>query len=427
MVIFGEKTEHIIQANSQQAIKETNARSLFRIISENENISRTSLVKASGLSPATVSVIINEMIRNGFIRQTGEEKSATAGRRPIKLDIDPDAMQFPAFSFRANGLLCVIYDFKLHRMEELYQPYSREFPEGRGPVRLRKAVSAESVYALFRSILDRSVVFDPERTEAFIISYPGNYLEDRKQFRSSLFGWIAPDGFIRKLRKDHPGIPVLAGDETLFMASCGRAHTRNAEGNALYIFTGNGVGSAIVVDNKFYRGLMTEAGEIGHVSVDLNGVQCACGNKGCLECYMRTDAVISAVLDKIHAGRDSLVLRQADYNERSVDLAMIGESYAAGDTVVSEVMLELADKLIVAIANLFCGIGAMDVYIGGDIRQLGDPFLDLIRQRSKEIGYRHVLDATSFQWVDIPAYAECEGGVIEYIYEYLRLTGRQDA
>lgn len=421
MVLNGGIESRKVPVNSQQEIKETNARKLFSLITENGNISRSQLVEKSGLSPATVSVLTDDMIKNGFIRQTGAGESSTAGRKPINLDIVADKLMIPAFSFKANGILCVIYNLKLQPVEELYQPYGKEFPQEKGFLYNRRFVSAKVVADIFINILSRSKCFDKEKADAITVSFPGNYLKKDKRLHSSLFGWQVSDEFINILEEKY-GIPVFVGDETLFQASCDRANIGRHEENALYIYTGHGVGSAIALGGEFYYGKKTAAGEIGHVTVDIHGKQCSCGSRGCLECYARTEAILNSVLEQIHAGRNSSVLKFADYDERRIHMDTLGKALADGDEVVTEVIQDVIEKIVFATSGMLCALGSMNVYIGGDVMELGPKFMEMLRKTAKTIGYRYVLDATEFDWAETSRNSECKGGVIEYLSSYLTLT-----
>ena len=64
--------------------------------------------------------------------------------------------------------------------------------------------------------------------------------------------------------------------------------------NMALIVVGTGVGAAIIVDGKLYRGPTNSAGEIGHVTVDLHGPICTCGSNGCVESYSGGPAIMRA-------------------------------------------------------------------------------------------------------------------------------------
>lgn len=60
---------------------------------------------------------------------------------------------------------------------------------------------------------------------------------------------------------------------------------RKAYSNMLCVTLGTGIGCGIIQNGKVYSGMLHTAGEIGHVSIDMNGRLCACGRRGCLEAY----------------------------------------------------------------------------------------------------------------------------------------------
>ena len=55
--------------------------------------------------------------------------------------------------------------------------------------------------------------------------------------------------------------------------------------NFFWMTISNGIGGAIYINNKLYKGAFSNAGEIGHINIVKNGIECGCGNKGCIEMY----------------------------------------------------------------------------------------------------------------------------------------------
>jgi glucokinase len=60
------------------------------------------------------------------------------------------------------------------------------------------------------------------------------------------------------------------------------------------MIVGTGIGAAVILDGKLYRGRTNAAGEVGHISVDLNGPICSCGSNGCVETYAGGPAIMRA-------------------------------------------------------------------------------------------------------------------------------------
>ena len=63
--------------------------------------------------------------------------------------------------------------------------------------------------------------------------------------------------------------------------------------NIIYVSVGTGIGIGIVINNDLYRGVNGFAGEMGHVTIDFNGLKCSCGNRGCWELYASEKALLA--------------------------------------------------------------------------------------------------------------------------------------
>ena len=77
-----------MQPTNQQLIKATNMKNLFLLIQKNKALSRTALAKATHLSKATVSALIDELIAKGYVLDCGAGTSATTGRKPNTLTVN---------------------------------------------------------------------------------------------------------------------------------------------------------------------------------------------------------------------------------------------------------------------------------------------------------------------------------------------------
>ena len=97
---------------------------------------------------------------------------------------------------------------------------------------------------------------------------------------------------IKQILYDKFNIPVYVGND-VEIAAIGEQKFGAGKGcnDFVCVFVGTGVGSSIVKNGKIIYGATGTAGEIGHIIVDLNGRQCACGAHGCLEAYASRSAI----------------------------------------------------------------------------------------------------------------------------------------
>ncbi len=75
---------------------------------------------------------------------------------------------------------------------------------------------------------------------------------------------------------------------------------------------GTGVGGGLVLGGRIWHGMTGMAGEFGHITVEPEGVQCNCGNRGCLEQYASATAVVRMARESIAGGTSSLLGRAAN-------------------------------------------------------------------------------------------------------------------
>ena len=114
---------------------------------------------------------------------------------------------------------------------------------------------------------------------------------------------------IKEHLTSHFNIPVRLGND-VEIAAMGEMMFGSAKGcdDFVCIFVGTGVGSSIVKGGKIIHGATGTAGEIGHMIVDLNGRQCACGAHGCLEAYASRSAIDKRIEGALRKGRHSVIL-----------------------------------------------------------------------------------------------------------------------
>ncbi|MFQ4149289.1 ROK family protein [Arthrobacter sp. LAPM80] len=146
--------------------------------------------------------------------------------------------------------------------------------------------------------------------------------------------------------------------------------------NMLYLSFSSGVGMALFTEGQLYRGSIGAAGEIGHMSTDINGAPCPCGNRGCLVQRTGTAHVLSLLRPALGATADwSDVLRETSKGN-PVCLTILAEVGA------------LAGRFLAGIANL---LDPELVVIGGELAQTGEPFMGPLAMALKS----HTLPLTS--------------------------------
>ena len=179
---------------------------------------------------------------------------------------------------------------------------------------------------------------------------------------------------IREHLTSHFNLPVYLGND-VEIAAMGEMKFGAAKGcdDFVCVFVGTGVGSSIVKDGKIIHGATGTAGEIGHMIVDLNGRQCACGAHGCLEAYASRSAIEKRIEGALRKGRHSAIL---DYMEtgKSISSSMIQKSIERDDELVIQCVNEAAEYLSGGLASIINFINPKLIILGGGLIEAVDYF-----------------------------------------------------
>lgn len=150
----------------------------------------------------------------------------------------------------------------------------------------------------------------------------------------------------------------------------------------LCLTLGTGVGGALVLDGRLYRGVDGAAGEFGHMSLDRHGPPCACGSTGCLERFVGTAGILERALDWL--GRDGRPSRLRAVPPAELTPLAIGQAASQGDAVATEVLEETGRWLGTGLANLANALNPERIVIGGGVAQAGEAILGPARRTLRE-------------------------------------------
>ena len=111
----------------------------------------------------------------------------------------------------------------------------------------------------------------------------------------------------------------------------------------IYVSVETGIGAGIIIDNQIYGGAFGNAGEFGHTTVEPNGAQCKCGNKGCLGVMAAEPALLSRAMHLLAMGANTAMRSLLDGNISQVSLDIIVQAAEKGDPVALSVVNDCMD------------------------------------------------------------------------------------
>jgi predicted NBD/HSP70 family sugar kinase len=155
-------------------------------------------------------------------------------------------------------------------------------------------------------------------------------------------------------------------------------------GDFLYVYLGAGIGGAVFIDHHLYRGRSGNAGAIGHVLIQRDGLPCACGNSGCLETLCSQYAIIEKARRLPERARADLAL---SFRPRSIaeDHRKILQAAVTGHEKASAIVTESARQLGEAVASLINVLDVGTVILGGHaVADAGDIYLGAVRDAVRD-------------------------------------------
>ncbi|MGO9313701.1 MAG: ROK family protein [Syntrophobacteraceae bacterium] len=139
----------------------------------------------------------------------------------------------------------------------------------------------------------------------------------------------------------------------------------------LCIFVGTGIGGGIVCGGRVLEGCSNTAGEIGHITVDLNGPLCHCGNRGCMEAIAGGWGIARRTHESVKAdpASGSAILKLAGGKVEDITAKTVAQAFFAGDPLAVEIIKEATDALGAGIASLVNAINPCQIILGGGLME----------------------------------------------------------
>jgi len=351
---------------TQQGIGAAHASSrsaILDLIRAAGTISRVELTRVSGLTGATVSTVVRRLIDDGLVVEVGRAES-TGGKPRMLLELDPYARFAVGVHLDHAGITYVIANLGGAIVARWRRP-------GAGADDPRDVVAR--IAAEIRATVARIGV-DPERILGLGMVSPGPIAISTGMTLTPPLMKAWTEFPLADALEDAVGLPVLL-DNDATAAAIGEYWSGGVPTGSAFaaLYMGTGIGAGILVDGTVYRGSSSNAGEVGHICVDIDGPECWCGSRGCVEALAGPAAVVAQARD---AGID-LAGRSV-----SEDFAQIARAAARGEETAMALLQRSAKYLAVAAQTLANVLDVAHVVLTGPSFALaGSLYLPAIEER----------------------------------------------
>jgi len=336
--------------------------------------SRQELGAATGLSAASVTNVIRELIDEGVVIETGLAES-DGGRPRAMLGMNPRYGYVIGVDIGETRTRVELFDLTMTERAKAEYPLDRAAEHDVAVVVGQIASGLDTVLA--ESGIDRDAILGVGVGVPGIIERGPEVL-----VHGQTYGWDAvPLGKLLRARTDLP-LRFDNGAKTMGRAELWFGAGRGAR-NAVMVLIGSGVGASLISGGATYQGATSSAAEFGHVTVAVGGRKCRCGASGCLEAYAGAAAILERYGRPMAADDQELAL---------AELIGAADTSSRADGVLGET----AEYLGAGIGSLINLFNPEQVILGGWAGLLlGARLLPEIRESARRHSLRHLFAATS--------------------------------
>lgn len=309
------------QVGNVQLMQKMNRLKVLNYIRQNPSVARPMVAEATGLSLSSITNIVTYLIEKNIVTEIGFEAVGRVGRKGILL----------RFNSLAYNLVCV-------RLEPSCISIART--DLSGNMKEKKEIKIENqepkliVKVLKKEI--KEIINTNENVLGVGIAVSGLVLEDSRFILSSRLKWKSIN--VKDELEQHIGIPVFVENVSMTKAVWQFNNKEQVSSeNMIFIDLEGGIGAVQFCHGVINRSLI---GEIGHTTVEKEGVECFCGNKGCLEAMCSIERIISEYKKRL------------SINDEKINYDVILNKFSQGDKTAEKVLKECGEYLGIGLANL---------------------------------------------------------------------------
>lgn len=246
---------------------------ILDIIRAAGTISRVELSQQTNFSQPTVSTVVRRLLEDDLVVEVGHGES-TGGKRPTLLQLNPAARYAIGVHLDHAGITFVVSDLAGTVVARWRRP-------GAGTEEPQAVV--DRIAADIRTNLAR-VALDARRVIGVGVVSPGPIFQHTRMTLTAPVMKNWSDFPLAAALEQAIGLPVLL-DNDATAAALGEywSGAIGAQTSFAALYMGTGIGAGIVVDGSVLRGSSSNAGEVGHICVEIDGPACWCGSRGCVE------------------------------------------------------------------------------------------------------------------------------------------------
>lgn len=373
-------------SGSQRSLRNANRANLLETIHKYGAMTQIELAELTGLSTATVSTLIHELVNEDKLETTSTTRN---GRRATLVKLAHDQGLGIGVSITRKNLDIAILDSAKQVLAEHHLPLGDNHRPDDTIGKLQQLIGEtfETMGADISEVVGIGAALGaPVEYRTGLIAVPG-----------LLPGWEEID--LGSLLANSYHVPVFVDNDANMGALCeariGAAARENAQ-TFLYVNASNGVGSGIINSGEIWHGVTGLAGEIGHIQVDPLGSICSCGNRGCLNTVVNEQRLTS-LLTVTHG---------------NLTLEDLVQKATEGDAGCRRIVEDAAGRIGDVVATACIALDPEIIVVGGLLSKAGESFSKPFSESLQRKLFPNVMSAMEVVYAQYPTTNSAIGAAI---------------
>ncbi len=348
--------------------REINRSIVLNLVRSHQPISRADLARTMGIRRGAVSLIVNDLLRNGLIFE-GATGETVRGRKPTFLYIDSRRRAVIAADVRASETYLMLADLVGKPLAGVVS-----FPTTPEP----RALVADLARRIKRLLAEHREI---DACEGIGVVVPGMVEHSTMRvLHAPTLGWRNVD--LRDALAGATGLPVQienSGRACALAQVWAHKDDPPTHGDLVFISVSDGIGVGVIIHGEVLRGRHNIAGEFGHVPLSLDGPRCSCGANGCWEAYISNRATLARYFGRAvdHSG-------PVDADQKHFTMEDLIARARANDAKAVTAIQATARYLGLGLASVINALDPARVYVGGEITLAWDLIASAVRSALAE-------------------------------------------
>lgn len=319
-------------------MKSVNKSIILNKIRKDGPISRAQIARETNLTPPTVSSNVKELIEQKIVQESDIGQSQ-GGRKPTMLIINNQAFTIIGVDAGPESIECIVADLAGKVLK-------------RSETKLQLPINNQQFIAALKTCIEGVLETDDQVIGIGVAMHGVVEVDTGTSLYAPNLG-LANIPIKEELEKAF-GLEVKVENDARSMALGEYWFGNHGElGSMLAVNMGSGVGAGLIIDGKLYHGASDIAGEIGHMTIDLHGEICECGNRGCLQTFVTGPAIARKVAEKAP--------------ENPLTAEKVFEGAKGGNEEFVAILKESGRAMGVGLTNLIHIVNPEKIVLGGGV------------------------------------------------------------